>query len=78
LAVLNYDTAQVTFEGFEDVALSITPTLVTLTDTTTAHYLVLITNTGSLDTIYTFSASSDPALAGPELEIDELYNPNDP
>jgi uncharacterized membrane protein len=72
--VLGYDTAEITFLGFEDVAVSITPTLVTLTDTTVAHYLALITNTGNLDTVYGLSAGSDPQV-NLELEIDELYIP---
>ncbi|MCP3974861.1 MAG: hypothetical protein GY720_10250, partial [bacterium] len=45
--VLGYDTASVTFLGFEDVTVEITPTLVTLTNTNTAYYLLLVTNSGN-------------------------------
>jgi uncharacterized membrane protein len=73
--VFGDDVADVTFLSFEDVALSITPTMQTLTDTLTAYVLVAITNTGNVGTVYTLDASATPTLAGLELEIDELYIP---
>jgi uncharacterized membrane protein len=73
--VFGDDVADVTFSSFEDVAVSITPTMQTLTNTMTAHVLVAITNTGNVGTVYAFDASATPALAGSELEIDELYIP---
>jgi hypothetical protein len=73
--VFGDDVADVTFSSFEDVAVSITPTMQTLTDTLTAHVLVAITNTGNVGTVYKFDADATPALAGLGLEIGELYMP---
>jgi uncharacterized membrane protein len=74
-AVFGFDQAQVTFGGYEDVSVTISPTHITLSETGTVHYLVLITNTGNLDTIYTLSTSSQPAAPSLKLEADELYIP---
>jgi uncharacterized membrane protein len=74
-AIFGYDQAQVTFDGYEDVSVTISPTQITLSDPGTVQYLVLVTNTGNLDTVYTLSASSQPAGPSLELETDELYIP---
>ncbi|MDY7075403.1 MAG: hypothetical protein SXV54_00630, partial [Chloroflexota bacterium] len=60
--VFGYDTAEVTFEEFEAVDVGMLPVSQTITDTFQASYLMIITNTGNVDTVYAFSASSDPAL----------------
>ncbi len=73
--VAGYDTAEVTFLGFEQVAVTVAPITVTLTDTTTAQYLVFITNAGNLDTDYALSASAAPPGPDLALEMDDIYVP---
>ena len=73
--VFSADEGEITFSGFAAVDVAITLTMQTLTDTTTAYYLVVVTNTGNIDTVYTFTAASAPALAGLDLEIGDLYIP---
>jgi len=73
--VFSADEGEITFTGFAAVDVAITPTLQTITNTTAAYYLVVVTNTGNLDTVYTFTASSDPALNALDLEIADLYIP---
>jgi uncharacterized membrane protein len=50
--VWNADTAEVTFTGFEGVAVGLLPASVTVTDTLEAAYLAVVTNTGNVDTSY--------------------------
>ncbi len=72
--IIGYDVAEITFEGFEAVDVGILPATQTVTDTLSASFLVVITNTGNIDTVYALSASSDPAL-DLALEVDEIYIP---
>ena len=71
--IRNSDTANLTFTGYEAVEVGWLPASQTLTDTLTATYLLLITNTGNVDTIY----SLDVMVAGLDvsLEVDEVYIP---
>ena len=69
----NGDTVDVTFTGFEATEVSWLPSSQTLTDTLTATYMVLITNTGNISTIYDLSLSV-PGLEG-SLETTEVYIP---
>ncbi len=74
-AIRNHDEGGVTFSGYEAVKVGLLPQQVTLTDTLTAHYMVLITNTGNVPTVYNFAAGASPALPSLDLEIDDLYIP---
>ncbi|HLF26956.1 MAG TPA: PKD domain-containing protein [Anaerolineae bacterium] len=71
--IQNYDTADITFSGYEAVAAALLPGDQTLTDTLQASFLMVITNTGNVDTVYRLSApGSSPAA---QFEVDEVYIP---
>ncbi|MBN1890583.1 MAG: hypothetical protein JW850_21495, partial [Thermoflexales bacterium] len=82
-AIYNYDMGQVSFGEFEAVDVALLPLSQTLTATATlqASYLVLITNTGNVGTIFNVQLSHVkwPALEPGWLEVwageDELYLP---
>ncbi len=73
-AICGYDFAEIVFQGFQQVAVDLLPASITLTDTLTAYYMVIITNTGNLDTVFTLSAFADPELAL-DLGVDEIFIP---
>jgi uncharacterized repeat protein (TIGR01451 family) len=72
--IWNTDEATITFEGYEAVDVGILPVAQTITNTLETSFMVVITNTGNVDTVYTLSASGDPALSL-ELEVAEVYIP---
>ena len=51
-----HDTASVTFTGQEAVAVAWRPATQTVTDTLTANFTLLVTNTGNVSTRYDLSA----------------------
>ena len=73
--ILGYDRAEVTFSGYEDVALALDPVLNTLSDSTTARYLLFVTNTGNINTRYTLAGTSEPGELALEIEPNEVYIP---
>ncbi len=73
-AVQNYDTADITFTGFQAVEVGVVPISQTLTNTLQASYLLLITNTGNVDTVFTLNVNAAPSLEL-VLEVNELYLP---
>jgi len=64
-AVHNADTGDITFTGYHAVEAALQPSAQTLTNTLQTSYTLLITNTGNLDSFYTFAPLSTPA--GPVL-----------
>jgi len=74
-AIRNADTGDVTFTGYHGVRIGLEPANQTLTDTLQTSYTMLITNTGNLDSYYTFTPHS-PA-GGPDLtpELSRLEVP---
>lgn len=72
-AIQNYATADITFNGYQAVQVEFLPAAQTITDSLQASYLMVITNTGNVDTVYRLSASS-PALSL-QIETDEVYIP---
>ena len=71
--IRNSDTANLTFTGYEAVTVGWLPASQTLTNTLSATYLLLITNTGNIDTVY----SLDVIAAGLDIsrELNELLIP---
>ncbi|MCA9938168.1 MAG: tandem-95 repeat protein, partial [Anaerolineales bacterium] len=74
-AIFNTDDADITFTGFEDVAVSITPTLRVVDGYVADHqFLLVITNTGNVGTFYTLDTLIAPnGFAAPA--VSELYIP---
>ncbi|MBE2197677.1 MAG: tandem-95 repeat protein [Anaerolinea sp.] len=73
--VFNFDDATVTFTGFEDVAISITPTLKVIDGFVSEHqFLMVITNTGNVSTLYNLSGLVSPA-GDVFIEIGDVYIP---
>jgi PKD repeat protein/uncharacterized membrane protein len=73
LGIQNFDMADITFNGYQAVQVEFLPAAQTITDSLQASYLMVITNTGNVDTVYRLSASS-PALSL-QIETDEVYLP---
>ncbi|MCP3962287.1 MAG: hypothetical protein GY719_30970, partial [bacterium] len=71
--VFGYDTAELTFSGFEDVDVTLLPSSLIVTDTLRASYLVVVTNTGNVDTVYHLSAL--PSALSLQFETSEIYVP---
>lgn len=71
--IWNYDAAIVTFSGYAAVDVEWLPQTQVLTDTATATYMLIITNTGNLSTLYNLSVVA-PGLAQ-QLETNQVYIP---
>ncbi|TET52807.1 MAG: PKD domain-containing protein [Anaerolineales bacterium] len=67
--VLDYDTAEVTFEGVGSAEMMLLPQEQTVEDTLQATFVVMISNTGNADDVYVLSGSAVPAL---ELEFEPI------
>ncbi|HEY0733616.1 MAG TPA: FixG Ig-like domain-containing protein, partial [Herpetosiphonaceae bacterium] len=74
-AIQNSDIAEVTFSGYEAVEVELQPATQTLTNTAQTSYLMLVTNTGNLDTTFTLDAGATPGGLALELETDEVFVP---
>jgi uncharacterized membrane protein len=73
--IQNFDTADVTFAGYHAVVVSLMPAAQTLTNTTAASYLMVVTNTGNVNDVFTLSASGLPQGLDLQLETNEVYIP---
>jgi uncharacterized membrane protein len=71
--IVNYDEAAVTFTGYEAVEVAWLPASQTVTDTLSATYMLIITNTGNILTQYQVALEM-PGLSG-QLPLDELPIP---
>ncbi|MBV9788869.1 MAG: Ig-like domain-containing protein, partial [Chloroflexi bacterium] len=74
-AIHNSDTAEITFSGYEAVTAALQPASQTLTDSLETSYLLLVTNTGNLDTTYRLDPSAAPSGLALDLATEELYVP---
>ena len=61
--IQNWDTAQVTFTGFEAVEVGWLPAEQVAIDALSAPFMLLITNTGNVDTLYIL-ATNEPIASG--------------
>lgn len=71
--IISQDSLVVTILGYEAVAAEITPLTQTVTDTLTATFTLIVTNTGNLHTLYQFS-SVVPGASG-SLDVPGLLLP---
>ncbi|MFO7538435.1 MAG: PKD domain-containing protein, partial [Chloroflexota bacterium] len=71
--IRNADEASVTFTGYEGVEIAWLPAGQTVTDTLSASFMLVITNTGNMPTTYAFDLEM-PGLSG-QLLFDELPIP---
>jgi hypothetical protein len=71
--IQNEDTAEITFTEYEAAEVAWRPDSQTVTDTLSATFLLVITNTGNVNTTYQFSLDM-PGLTG-QLPLDELGIP---
>ncbi|MGB0383411.1 MAG: FG-GAP-like repeat-containing protein [Ardenticatenaceae bacterium] len=86
--IQNQDSATITFQGYEAVEVQWRPTTQTVTDSLSAAYMLVITNTGNVDTTYQLSLSdlslsrgaraansNIPTALNMQLEVNEVYIP---
>jgi PKD repeat protein len=71
--IQNYDMAEVTFTGYEAVNVAWLPAKQVVTGTLTTAYMLLVTNTGNIDTSYQLGISA-PGLSV-QFQVDELIIP---
>jgi hypothetical protein len=72
-AISNADEAAITFTGYEGVELAWLPASQTVTDTLSAGFLLVITNTGNMPTTYQLGLEM-PGLSG-QLLAEEILIP---
>jgi PKD repeat protein len=72
--IKNAAIAEVTFESYEDVLVSWQPVSQTITDTLSASYIMVLTNTGNVDTTYDLGLNLPVGLTG-QLATTELPLP---
>jgi uncharacterized repeat protein (TIGR01451 family) len=60
--VLDHDTAEVTFEGVDGAEMALLPEAQTVEDTLEGTFVVVISNTGTVDDVYVLGGASSPAL----------------
>jgi len=73
--VVDFDTAEVTFESVEGAGMELLPPAQTVIDILEATFVVVISNTGTVDDVYVVNADATPALAL-ELETVSVYVPH--
>ncbi|MCI0731835.1 MAG: tandem-95 repeat protein, partial [Chloroflexi bacterium] len=73
--VFDFDQAEVTFTGYEDVVVAITPELKVVDGFASEHqFVMVITNTGNIGTVYDLGAAITPS-GNVTPELDTLYIP---
>jgi uncharacterized membrane protein len=72
-AIHNQDTAEVTFTSYEAVEVAWQPASQTMSNTLTADFVFVVTNTGNLPMTYTFSVEGDGLSA--QLGLTEMLIP---
>jgi uncharacterized membrane protein len=73
--IQNTDRADVAFTGYEALRVQFDPASQTLTDRLETSYLLLVTNTGNLETTFTLGGQRAPAGLSLDWEVDQVVVP---